>query len=294
MTNHKEIISIVKVENTDTIYEKLREAFKLIGTPEFKSSDVVVIKPNLCAIKGSETGATTDLRVVEGLVRNLQEVFHVSDISIVESDGKQVLADMAFKLLGYERLARRMNVKIANLSKTPWSYKTFDHNVRLKKIRFPKIFEKADWIISVPKIKAHTLCSIGGTMKNQYGCNPHPPKSIYHRRLHDCIVDLNFAYKPNLVVVDGIVAMEGRGPVHGLPVILNTLIIGRDALAVDHLIARIVGVNPNHVEYLTNAEKRGFGTTSYETVGINPEEIIGKFHEMPGRQNLYGLFSEGL
>lgn len=294
MTVNREVISIVKVENLDEIYEKIREGFDLIGNPKFKPTDVVAIKPNLCCIKGPETGATTDLRVVEALVKYLQEEFQVSDITIIESDGKQVLADMAFKLLGYERLSERLNVKIANLSKSPWSYKTFDHNVRLKKVRFPEILAKANWLISVPKIKAHTLCTIGGTMKNQFGCNPNPPKSIYHRRLHDCIVDLNVAFRPNLVVVDGIVAMEGRGPVHGLPVRLNALIFGRDSLAVDYLIARIIGENPDHIEYLAKARKRGIGTAFYETVGISPKEISGKFGDAPGRHNLYGLFSDGL
>ncbi len=293
MTGSKEVISIVKVENLDQIYEKLQEGFSLIGSPEFKSTDIVVIKPNLCAIKGPETGATTDLRVVEALIRYLQEEFHVSDITIVESDGKQVLADMAFELLGYNRLSRRMNVKIANLSKSPWSYKNFDQNVRLKKIRFPEIMAKANWLISVPKIKAHTLCTVGGTMKNQFGCNPHPPKTIYHKRLADNVVDLNVAFRPNLVVVDGIVAMEGRGPVDGLPVKLNTLIIGRDAVAVDCLIARIVGTNPDNVEYLTKARKRGVGTGFYEVVGVNPAELGGKFGVMPNRHNLYGVFSSG-
>jgi uncharacterized protein (DUF362 family) len=288
----KEVVSIVKVDNLAGIYEKIRDGFRLIGNPKFQSTDIVAIKPNLCCIKGPETGATTDPRVVEGIVRYLQEEFQVSDISIVESDGTQVLADMAFKLLGYESLSKRLNVKLVNLSKVSSSYKVFDGNVFLKKIKYPHILEKANWLISVPKIKSHTLCSFGGTMKNQYGCNPYPNKSIYHKNLHDYIVDLNRAFKPQLIVVDGIVAMEGRGPVDGIPIKMNALIFGRDVVAVDHLIARIIGINPNRVRYFVEARKRGLGTTNYKIVGTSLKDIEQRFKSTPRRRNLYGLFSQ--
>jgi uncharacterized protein (DUF362 family) len=291
LTDCKEVISILKVENPSEIYEKIRDGFRLIGNPKFQSTDVVAIKPNLCCIKGPETGATTDIRVVEGIIRYLQEEFHVSDIAVVESDGTQVLADMAFKLLGYESLSKRLGVKLVNLSKAPFLPKVFDKNVFLKKIQYPSILSTANCLISVPKIKMHTLCSFGGTMKNQYGCNPYPKKSIYHKNLHDCLVDLNAVFKPQLIVVDGIVAMEGRGPVDGIPIKMNTLIFGRDLVAVDYLIARIIGVNPNRVKYLVEARKRGLGTTNYQIVGANFNDIKQRFKSVPQRRNLYGLFS---
>lgn len=291
MTDCKEVVSIVKVDNMAGIYEKIREGFRLIGDPRFRSTDVVTIKPNLCCIKGPETGATTDIRVVEGIIKYLQEEFQVSNIIIVESDGMQVLADMAFKLLGYERVAKKLGVKLVNLSKVSSSYKVFHGNVFLKKVKYPHILESASYLISVPKIKIHSLCSFGGAMKNQFGCNPYSKKSIYHKNLHDCIVDLNMVFKPQLIVVDGIVAMEGRGPVDGIPIKMGTLIFGRDVVAVDHLIARIIGINPNSVKYLFEAQKRGLGTTNYEVVGTSLEDIKRRFRRAPGLHNLYGLFS---
>jgi uncharacterized protein (DUF362 family) len=287
----QEIVSIVKVNDKSDIYESVRAGLKLIGNPAFSKDDIVAIKPNLCCIKGPETGATTDLRVMEAIIRYLQEEFHVSDISVVESDGTQLLADMAFKLLGYENLCQRMNVKIVNLSKDQFTVKTFEKNAYLKKIKVPETLARATCLISVPKIKIHTLCTFGGTMKNQYGCNPYPKKSIYHSHLTDCVVDLTSVFKPQLVVVDGIVGMEGRGPVHGVPVKMNNLIFGRDVVAVDHLIGRLIGANPNKVKYIIEAQKRGLGTTKYEVVGAEVEACKRQFSCPPGRNNLYGLFS---
>ena len=285
-----QIISIVKLEDASDIYKAVEKGFELMGAPNFEKTDTFVIKPNLCCIKGPETGATTDPRVVRAIISYLRNNYGISDISIVESDGTQVLADMAFKLLGYAKLSKELNVKLVNLSKAPSSSIFLKDNHFVKKISMPHIIENADHIVSVPKIKMHTLCSFGGAMKNQFGCNPYPKKKIYHKRMDDAIVDISMAFKADLVIVDGLVTMEGCGPVDGIPVRLNSLIFGRDVVAVDHLISRIIGVNPKRVKYLVEAEKRGVGTTNYVTRGANFEEIASNFRNRSSLKNLYGLF----
>ena len=289
--NYLESICIVKVKDANDIYLKIKQGFSLIRNLEISPDDVVVIKPNLCAIKSSETGATTDPLVVGGIIRYLKNEYGVSDISIVESDGEQVIADMAFKLLGYERLSQKLNVKLVNLSRSSFSTKIFPNNNLIKRVRIPKILEIPNIFISVPKMKTHDTCLFTGTLKNQFGCNPYPRKSIYHGRLHDAIVDLYAAYKPNLVVVDALVAMEGMGPVNGIPVKMNSLFFGRDGVAVDYLIARTMGINPNKVRYLVESKRRGLGISKYMIVGRSMNEIQRKFSPPtnPSLLNLYGL-----
>jgi uncharacterized protein (DUF362 family) len=203
----------------------------------------------------------------------------------------QVLADIAFKLLGYERMAKKLDVKLANLSKVSFREKGFPDNIFIKKLRVPSIIEDADFFISVPKIKTFGSRTFTGVMKNQYGCNPYPHKTIYHKRLEDAIVDLNSVFRPNMMVVDGIVAMEGHlGPTEGVPIRLNALIFGLDAVAVDHLICRLIGIRPDSVQYLVEARKRGIGEFDYETVGANLNEVRVKFRRSPPRwRNLLGL-----
>ncbi len=290
-----ELVSILRTKGTNDIYTNVKKGFDSLGDFKLSSDSVVVIKPNLCCIKSPETGATTDPRVVEGIINHLKNKFGVSNIYVVESDGAQVLADMAFRLLGYERLSKRLNVRLVNLSKSPFFVRAFPKNVFLRKVRVPSIIEDADFFISVPKIKTHSFfgCLFTCALKNQYGCNPYPRKTIYHKRLDDAIVDLNLVFKPDLVVVDGIVAMEGTGPTAGVPVRMNTLIFGRDPVAVDHLVARIMGINPNHVRYLAEAERRGVGKTTYKTIGVSLKEVKRRFRTSPPRwYNLYGLLRQ--
>jgi uncharacterized protein (DUF362 family) len=284
-------IYIHKLRDRSELPEALKVGFESLGDLGLGPVSKVVIKPNLCAIRTPETGATTDVAVVEAIANHLKDKFAVADISIVESDGTQVLADMAFKLLGYERMANRLNVKLVNLSKAPFSEREFPDNVFIKKLRVPSVIEKADFFISVPKIKIHSDCTFTGVLKNQYGCNPYPRKTIYHKRLDDAIVDFNSIFKPNMIVVDGIVGMEGhKSPTDGVPVRMNTLIFGQDAVAVDHLICRLIGIDPNRVQYLIKAERRGIGETNYKTTGANLDEVKVKFRCSPPRwHNLYGL-----
>lgn len=291
MESTTELISIERVDDIADISKSIESGLRSVINLQLNSSDMVVIKPNLCTIKSPETGATTDVRVVEPIVNLLREKFGISDISIVESDGEQVLADMAFKLLGFEKLSRRLDVKLVNLSKSPFSIKTFPNNSFLKKVRVPVILEGPRFLISVPKIKTNGMCSFTGTMKNQFGCNPYPHKSIYHRHLHHAIADLYAAYRPDLVVVDALVAMEGMGPVSGTPVKMDSLIVGRDGLAMDHLIARIMGIDSSKVGYLLEARRRRLGTDKYKTVGRSAMEIQRRFRQKPilNLLNLYGL-----
>jgi uncharacterized protein (DUF362 family) len=285
------LISVSKVYHDSDIAKAISKSFSLWTDIKLDSSSKVLIKPNLCSIKSHETGITTDPKIVEELIKYLKSTFNISDISIVESDGTQVLADLAFELLGYRRLSERLNVKLANLSKVPFSIRTFPENSFIKKIKIPDLFQDADFFISVPKIKTHMDCYMTCALKNQYGCNPYWFKKSYHKRLNDAIVDVNTAFKPDMIVVDGFVAMDGRkGPTDGVPLRMNTLIIGRDSVAVDHFVSTLMGINPTKVKYIVEAERRGLGTTKYTTVGVNPDNLKRKFNiKAPKWYNCYGL-----
>jgi uncharacterized protein (DUF362 family) len=291
-TASKNTILISKVKAPSEIYPIIKKGLRSLGNLGLNSSSTVVIKPNLCCIKPQETGATTDPKVVEGIVTCLQNDYSAKSIYIVESDGSQVLADMAFKLLGYERLASRTGVELVNLSKSRFSDEDFPDNAFLRKVRYPDIMKKASFFISVPKIKTHGENSFTAALKNQFGCNPDPRKYRLHKRLDDAIVDLNVAFRPDLIVVDALIAMGGyRGPVDGVPIRMDTLIFGRDPVAIDHLAARIIGIDPNSVRYLVEARRRGVGSTDYTTIGEIPEHLDKRFLIDPPRlSNLYHLF----
>ena len=136
----EEVISIVKVEQNSDIYKKVRCGFELIGKPTIGPDDVVAIKPNLCCIKGPETGATTDLRIIEAIIRYLQEIMfrHHWWSNRMELNCLQTWHSNYWAM----KTLNRLNVKLVNLSKSPFSTKVYENNSFLKKVRVPRYCKK--------------------------------------------------------------------------------------------------------------------------------------------------------
>ena len=68
------------------------------------------------------------------------------------------------------------------------------------------------------------------------------------------ILDINATLKPHFAIVDGIVGMEGDGPIMGDPKKVGVLVMGRNFAAVDATCCRIMGIDPYKVSYLERAD----------------------------------------
>jgi uncharacterized protein (DUF362 family) len=132
---------------------------------------------------------------------------------------------------------------------------------RLKTLTFPVALRQADWIVSMPKLKTHHWAGVTLSMKNLFGVMPGRfygwPKNVLHNAGIDrCIFDINMTLKPHFSIVDGIVGMEGDGPIMGSPKHAGVIVMGRNLVAVDSTCTRIMGLNPKKVPYLLSASNR--------------------------------------
>ena len=88
------------------------------------------------------------------------------------------------------------------------------------------------------------------------------PKNVLHwAGINETILDINSNFQSSLAIVDGIVGMEGDGPIMGNPIKASTLVVGRNLPAVDATCARIMGLRPEKVPYLAASE----GADRYHT-----------------------------
>lgn len=269
-----DLVSIAKVGNN--VQEALNAGLDRLQL-SIKSKIPVMIKPNLCCVRTSETGATTDPRIVEALIKYFRNRFGSREFFIVESDATMLNADVAFQLLGYKKLALEAGANIVNLSKVPWDLKNFHNNVVQTRVRMPKLFQRPHFLISVAKMKTHDSCGISATLKNMFGCNPEPYKLRYHGHLNHNIVDFATAYPPSLSIIDGIIGMEGMGPVGGTPVRVGAVLLGTDPVATDHAVAKLMGIDPNKIKTLRIARQQGVGTFQYKVVGSSLSEVETPF-----------------
>lgn len=129
---------------------------------------------------------------------------------------------------------------------------------RLKELYLPRTVLGADLVVSMPKLKTHHWAGVTLSLKNMFGIVPGScygwPKNILHwAGIDNAILDTNAAVPPDFAIVDGIVGMEGNGPIQGTPKACGALIFGDDLVAVDATCCRLMGLLPERVRYLAAA-----------------------------------------
>lgn len=125
----------------------------------------------------------------------------------------------------------------------------------LDKLYLPKTLLTADIVVSLPKLKTHHWVGMTCAMKNLFGVMPGIvygwPKNVLHwAGIASSILDITATVRPTLSIVDGIVGMEGDGPIMGTPKPVGALVIGRNPVAVDAVCGRLMGLHPQRVAYL--------------------------------------------
>lgn len=117
---------------------------------------------------------------------------------------------------------------------------------------------RADLVVSMPKLKTHHWAAMTASMKNLFGTLPGAiygwPKNILHvHGIQNSILDLTATIRPQLTIVDAVVAMEGDGPIMGGARPMGFVAMGADLVAVDATCARIIGFDPAKIGYLKEA-----------------------------------------
>ncbi len=130
---------------------------------------------------------------------------------------------------------------------------------RLKSLTLPVCLKDFDLVVSMAKLKTHHWAGVTLSMKNLFGLMPGSfygwPKNYLHwAGIDGCIVDITATVRPQLAIVDGIVGMEGDGPIMGDAKQVGVLVLGRNLPAVDATCTRIMGIKPHQVESLSLAE----------------------------------------
>ena len=129
----------------------------------------------------------------------------------------------------------------------------------LKQLYLPESLYNADLLVSMPKLKTHHWVGVTLSLKNMFGVVPGVvygwPKNILHwQGINNSILDINSSLPlPQFAIVDGIIGMEGNGPLQGQAKSSGVLIFGDDFVAVDATAARLMTLEPQKIDYLAKA-----------------------------------------
>jgi len=226
----------------------------------------VVIKPNLLCAAPPEDAITTHPTIVEIMAKLVQEVG--AEPIIADSPGSSVPYTerglrRVYETCGLVEVAQRTGAEL-NWDTTVMSV-SHPGGVIAKRLDIIKPILDADVIINLPKLKTHVYTTFSGAIKNLFGVIPGYKKPGYHAKLgnlthfSEMLLDVFAFVKPQLSVMDGILALEGDGPGrHGKPKQVGVLLASHDSLALDIVACRLVGFAPERVPTLAAAQRRGW------------------------------------
>ena len=125
----------------------------------------------------------------------------------------------------------------------------------LRKLYLPNTVLGAGLLVSMPKMKTHHLVGATLSMKNLFGTVPGgiygwPKNALHWAGIPECIADLHAIYPRKFAIVDGIVGMDGNGPIQGDPKPVGIVVAGSDPLAVDATCCRVMRIDPFRIGYL--------------------------------------------
>lgn len=243
-----------------------------------------LIKPNLVTAAKPRTGIVTHPAVVEALVGLLRDR-GVTDITIADGPGVGIDSDRVFDVTGYRRMAERLGVRLVSFNgverrQREWKYGT---------VGVPAMLEDADLYVNVPKMKTHGYTTVTLSIKNHKGMLSEADKKLdHHLGLHDPLAQQAKLRPPDLVVLDGIVGIEGDGPLNGKTVRSGVMAVGTNMLDVDATVAGLMGIDPETVKHLRIARDEGMGSLNPEVIGSAPSRDFERANEQYGRvMNIY-------
>ncbi|MFO0866185.1 MAG: DUF362 domain-containing protein, partial [Gemmataceae bacterium] len=134
----------------------------------------------------------------------------------------------------------------------------------LESLYLSKTIATADVVISLPKLKTHHWAGATLSLKNLFGtlpgiCYGWPKNELHWRGIQNSIVDIALTRTPDLAIVDGIVGMEGDGPLNGTPKHVGAIVMGHDLVAVDATCCRLMKLDPLKIPYLVLGEMKRLG-----------------------------------
>ncbi|MFN7997666.1 MAG: DUF362 domain-containing protein [Bryobacteraceae bacterium] len=213
----------------------------------------VLLKPNLVEFTPGSAINTHPIMVHAAL-----EAFRSmgAKVRIAEGPGhRRATFDMA-EAAGYFDVIPHFEDLFTDLNLDEVSPVVLQHPVsRLQSLYLPQTVLASDLLVSMPKMKTHHWAGATLSMKNLFGLVPGGvygwPKNVLHwAGIHESIVDLHSLFPNHFAIVDGIVGMEGNGPIQGTPKAAGLIVAGHDPVAVDATCCRIMQINPYKVEYL--------------------------------------------
>ncbi len=266
-------------------YENCREAvdraFQLF--PQELAGKKVVIKPNVLRTSKPEEHIVTNPAL---LVAVIEKVESMSPREIIVGDNPGLFNygdnENSFEQTGLMTAAKGYYKNLGDTTE----HLSFNPEY-MPEIGVSKEIMDADILISLPKFKTHGLTVLTGAIKNSYGILPGAQKARLHQlagtpeRFHELIVEVFRLRVPDLFIMDAVVGMEGNGPASPELRDIGLILAADNGVALDAIVARMMGVEPALLRFLQKAKEFGLGDFESQTIQIDGEMRVLENFKLP-------------
>jgi uncharacterized protein (DUF362 family)/Pyruvate/2-oxoacid:ferredoxin oxidoreductase delta subunit len=249
--------------------------------------DKVLLKPNLLSAKDPSRAVTTHPLVVEAAADLVRQAGGIP--SVGDSPGGAVRGiERVWDNTRMREMAQSSEIDLINFEASS----SVEIDAGDYKLFVARPVLEADVIINLPKLKTHSLTLLTGAVKNMFGVVPGFRKAEMHKifpgpaAFASMLVELYSRVKPALNIMDAVVAMEGNGPSSGSPRRAGLIAVSDDAVALDAVIGRTIGFEPEKIDTTRIASQRGLGSASSETIDITGDASDVEFDDFDLPSNL--------
>lgn len=295
------LVSLEKCENYEYKNVKLavEKSFKNLGGIEkyINKGEKVLLKTNLVMRKRPEEAATTHPAVIQALAETLTE--YGAYVEIGDSPGgpfSEILLKSIYKYTGMEEAAKKSG---ASLSLDTTSREVENpKGYKLKRLTISNMVLNADKVISVGKLKTHSMTRMTGAAKNMFGAVPGTTKAEYHFNCQDsesfaqCLADICCFVNPVLSFVDAVTGMEGNGPTAGSPRDIGLIMASENPFELDLAASKIINISANEIPLLKFAIEHNLCSKTVDNIeytGENIENYIIEDFVVPENHSLHFL-----
>jgi uncharacterized protein (DUF362 family) len=230
----------------------------------------VVLKPNLVEYHRDKV-INTDPRFVSAVI----ELFKregATEIIVAEGPGHWRNVQFLVNESGLGDVLRRHGVRFVDINHDePVKVANLGRCTGLEYLYLSQTVLSAEVFVSLPKLKTHHWAGATLSLKNLFGtlpgiCYGWPKNELHWRGIPNSIVDIALTHTPHLAIVDGIVGMEGDGPLNGTAKPVGAVVMGVDLVAVDATCCRLMKLPPERLPTLVLAAGRRLGNLNEELI----------------------------
>jgi uncharacterized protein (DUF362 family) len=281
-------IHIARAESYDAdLLAILKSQFEHYRPHVSVSGRRVVLKPNLVEYRKAQV-INTDPRFIDAVIQ-LFKAEGALEIVVAEGPGHWRNVEFLVEESGLGAILRKHNVRFVDLNHDePVKVPNLGRTTGLEHFYLTRTVLNAEVFVSLPKMKTHHWAGATLSLKNLFGtvpgiCYGWPKNELHWRGIPQSIIDIAITQTPHLAIVDGIIGMEGDGPLAGKAKHSGVIVMGLDLVAVDATCCRLMNLPAERITTLRLGEHMKLGRLDEAAIPQigEPIEKLAQAYEWP-------------